>query len=59
MVRERFAGEDLVDTIAAVRSADVFMGMHGAGFVNSLYLQPVRALEPWARGQPPLRRRTS
>ena len=48
MVPEKFWGHDLVDSIAAVRTVDVFMGMHGAGFVNSFYMQPVRAGHPAA-----------
>ena len=44
VIQERFLGRDLVDIIALVRDMDVFMGFHGAGFVNSLYLQPVRGL---------------
>ena len=43
VVPEKFWGHDLVDSIAEVRTMDVFMGMHGAGFVNSFYLQPVQA----------------
>ena len=41
VIAERFVGHDLVDNIAEVRTVDVFMGFHGAGFVNSMYLQPV------------------
>ena len=46
VVPEKFWGHDLVDSIAEVQTVDVFMGMHGAGFVNSFYLQPVRAARP-------------
>ena len=42
VVAEQFIGHDLVDNILEVRTVDVFMGFHGAGFVNSFYLQPVR-----------------
>ena len=42
VIPEKFWGHDLVDSIAEVRTVDVFMGFHGAGFVNSFYLQPVR-----------------
>jgi hypothetical protein len=42
VIPEQFWGHDLVDSIAEVRTVDVFMGFHGAGFVNSFYLQPVR-----------------
>ena len=45
IIPELFWGHDLVDSIAEVRTVDVFMGFHGAGFVNSFYLQPVR--RPW------------
>ena len=41
VVAEQFIGHDLVDNILEVRTVDVFMGFHGAGFVNSFYLQPV------------------
>ena len=43
VVAEQFIGHDLVDNILEVRTVDVFMGFHGAGFVNSMYLQPVRS----------------
>ena len=52
MVPEKFWGHDLVDSIAEVRTMDVFMGMHGAGFVNSFYLQPASSV-PAAMPQPP------
>ena len=42
VIAEQFIGHDLVDNIAEMRTVDVFMGFHGAGFVNSFYLQPVR-----------------
>ena len=41
VIQEKFLGRDLVELIALIRTVDVFMGFHGAGFVNSLYLQPV------------------
>ena len=47
VIQEKFIGRDLVDLIALVRTMDVFMGFHGAGFVNSLYLQPAR-VRPWS-----------
>jgi len=46
VIPEKFWGHDLVDSIAEVRTVDVFMGMHGAGFVNSFYLQPVSSVLP-------------
>ena len=49
VIPEKFWGHDLVDSIAEVRTMDVFMGMHGAGFVNSFYLQPVSPVPPLCR----------
>ena len=32
----------MYDTIKMLASTDLFMGMHGAGFTNVLFLPPVR-----------------
>ena len=47
VVAEQFIGHDLVDNIAEVRDVDVFMDFHGAGFVNSFYMQPVCGWHLW------------
>ena len=36
----------LWDTMQLVRGTDVFLGMHGAGFTNLLWLSRVRAAPP-------------
>ena len=40
-----FAGMMLWDTMQLVRGTDVFLGMHGAGMTNLLWLRQVHAAE--------------
>ena len=40
----------LWETVRLVRGTDVFLGMHGAGFTNVLWLRQVRALSDQSQG---------
>jgi len=44
LVLTKFADEDMYDTMKLMQSTDLFMGMHGAGFTNLLFMPPVRIL---------------
>ena len=38
----QFADGSLYEVMKLMQSTDLFMGMHGAGFTNVLFLPPVR-----------------
>ena len=42
LVLTKFDADDMYDTMKLVQSTDLFMGMHGAGFTNLLFMNPVR-----------------
>ncbi len=49
LVLTKFEGS-MYDTMKLMATTDLFMGMHGAGFTNVLYLPPVRVRRSGASG---------
>ena len=42
LVLTEFTNVSLYDVMKLMQSTDLFLGMHGAGFTNALFLPPVR-----------------
>ncbi len=51
LVLTKFDDDDMYDTMKLMQSTDLFMGMHGAGFTNLLFMPPVCVWSKHCPGQ--------